>query len=472
MGKFRERRTVKKITFVVILVLVIVFGIVFLKLFLKTKGKTGDKTEYKVLYFVDKTEGQWIKNDSAMIELVDAGDGQESYWMVRKSIDTWYVNVPESVDDIIFNRYSSDKSEKWNTWSAGKREENDVYYVENEEAGHWDVPEERRDYFYPGDIIYLDLTEFPEWERDDAFIYINFSDAAKEENNGNEIILADVSKSKYSPKNVDMEVEESVYAYMVTFTDAGTKKLRFWRGNEIALWDCSITLSYKDYLKGINCIKVTGWNEEGSLEFSKCCMDFEMDSDEDGIQDYLEMLYEWNRNSKDSDGDGLEDLQEAYYTQTNPGKHDSAEKGVSDADADKDGDGVSNAEEILRGLNAYDSDTDQDGLLDGDEINLYGTDPKNPDTDADTLNDGDEVALDLNPLVQDTDGNGILDSDEKRYYHLEIDINNSEKTEVKKVSFTFEGNGNVYQDTSMEELCRGEIDSIRIKAIYEKGKIR
>lgn len=459
MGELRKKRTVGngfKIIVAVILVLVLIALVVFLKLFQKPKEKTGDEKAFKTLYFVDKTQEQWIRNDSAMIELVDNTDEQESYWMVRKSIDTWYVNVPGSVDNITFNCYSSDKSTKYDTWNAGERGDKDVYYAEDEEIGHWDVPEERVNLFYPGDIIYLDFTEFPEWKNDDAIMYINFSDVSKEENQGKEILLDDVNDT-YSPKLVDMEVEDSIYAYMVTFTDAGAKKLRFWRGNELSLWDCSVVLSYEDYSNGINCVKVTGWNEDGSLEFSKCCMDFELDSDEDGIKDYLEMLYELNRNSKDSDGDGLEDSQEIYYTGTNPGKYDSVEEGISDTDADKDGDGLSSAEEIRLGLNAYDSDTDKDGLMDGDEVNLYGTEPKNVDTDGDTLNDGDEVALGLSPLLQDTDGNGTLDCDEKRYFELTLEVENSEKPEVKKVFFAFEGTGNVYQNTSVEDLYKRDI---------------
>ena len=38
------------------------------------------------------------------------------------------------------------------------------------------------------------------------------------------------------------------------------------------------------------------------------------------------------------------------------------------------------------------ADGDDDGLLDGDEVNIYLTDPTNPDTDGDGLPDGYEVA--------------------------------------------------------------------------------
>jgi hypothetical protein len=70
-------------------------------------------------------------------------------------------------------------------------------------------------------------------------------------------------------------------------------------------------------------------------------------------------------------------------------------------------------------------DTDGDGLLDGDEINIYGTDPANHDTDGDNINDGDEVdywgdnwSVDFDEdglhclLDWDSDGDGSSDADE------------------------------------------------------------
>ena len=49
------------------------------------------------------------------------------------------------------------------------------------------------------------------------------------------------------------------------------------------------------------------------------------------------------------------------------------------------------------------ADLDNDGLLDGDEANIYLTDPTNPDTDGDGLPDGYEVAhACLDPLEDET----------------------------------------------------------------------
>lgn len=58
-------------------------------------------------------------------------------------------------------------------------------------------------------------------------------------------------------------------------------------------------------------------------------------------------------------------------------------------------------------------DTDGDGLLDGDEVNVFGTDPELFDSDEDGLGDGEEVnVFGTEVLVFDTDGDGVGDGDE------------------------------------------------------------
>ena len=55
------------------------------------------------------------------------------------------------------------------------------------------------------------------------------------------------------------------------------------------------------------------------------------------------------------------------------------------------------------------ADTDGDGLSDGDEVFRHGTDPNQSDTDGDGLSDSAEVLAGANPLDADEDGDGIPD---------------------------------------------------------------
>ena len=70
------------------------------------------------------------------------------------------------------------------------------------------------------------------------------------------------------------------------------------------------------------------------------------------------------------------------------------------ADADTDGDGLTNAQEEVLGTEPLDADSDDDGISDGDEVGddaTYdeGTDtnPLNPDTDDDGIQDGTEAGF-------------------------------------------------------------------------------
>ena len=78
---------------------------------------------------------------------------------------------------------------------------------------------------------------------------------------------------------------------------------------------------------------------------------------------------------------------------------------MADGDIDTDKDGLTNAEEAIWGTHPADADIDGDGLLDGDEVYLYATDPLNSDIDGDGLKDGAEFELGLNPFTPMTDGN-------------------------------------------------------------------
>lgn len=64
---------------------------------------------------------------------------------------------------------------------------------------------------------------------------------------------------------------------------------------------------------------------------------------------------------------------------------------------DSDGDGLTNARELELQTSVSKADTDGDGLGDREEVEVYGTDPRNPDTDGDGYLDGQEVSSGYNP---------------------------------------------------------------------------
>lgn len=78
--------------------------------------------------------------------------------------------------------------------------------------------------------------------------------------------------------------------------------------------------------------------------------------------------------------------------------------------ADTDADGLINSKEVSAGTLPDDGDTDKDGLNDGDEVNVWDTNPLKKDTDGDGLSDGDEVKAGIDPKSQDTDGDGTKDA--------------------------------------------------------------
>ncbi|MCM1508553.1 MAG: DUF4474 domain-containing protein [Ruminococcus flavefaciens] len=177
------------------------------------------------------------------------------------------------------------------------------------------------------------------------------------------------------------------------------------------------------------------------------------DSDGDGISDYFEKYIGTDPDKEDTDDDGLTDYQEVYSIGTNPNLYDSVEKGVSDADADSDNDGLSNKKELDLGTNPVREDSDGDGLLDGEEVNIYGTEPLKEDTDEDGINDGDEIALGLDPLNPETFG--IPDSKYTFENTLNADSELFDKINYEgspfKISMDIKAAGNVFSNLEAKE---------------------
>ncbi len=159
-------------------------------------------------------------------------------------------------------------------------------------------------------------------------------------------------------------------------------------------------------------VTYNGERFESSREF--------IDTDDDGVADYLEDYFGINKNKSDTDGDGLSDYAELFKIKSDPLKKDSNGNFVSDGEEDADNDGVCNADEEKYRTSPVDKDSDSDGLTDGEELNQYNTDLLKKDTDGDGLSDGDEVKLGLNPLIKKTDGKTV---DSKRLFNQKLSKN-------------------------------------------------
>lgn len=70
---------------------------------------------------------------------------------------------------------------------------------------------------------------------------------------------------------------------------------------------------------------------------------------------------------------------------------------------DGDNDGLTDAKEDEVGTNAKKADSDGDGLADGDEVNVYLSDPLLYDTDSDGFDDGQEPANGYSPIRSSMD---------------------------------------------------------------------
>jgi HSP20 family molecular chaperone IbpA len=143
-------------------------------------------------------------------------------------------------------------------------------------------------------------------------------------------------------------------------------------------------------------------------------IDYELDSDEDGLPDYLEELLGTDPLNPDTDEDGISDLIEVQI---------GSDPLIADSTSDIDSDGLSNIDE----LNDYETnpanpDTDGDGLNDYEEIFTYQTDPTNADTDDDGASDGWEVAKGFNPLVFNDSFEVVITVEEENGFTVSVDI--------------------------------------------------
>ena len=175
------------------------------------------------------------------------------------------------------------------------------------------------------------------------------------------------------------------------------------------------------------------------------------DTDGDGLGDRAERQIGTDPQNADTDGDGLPDGFEVKTLGSDPTSANTFDPNFSDADCDKDADGLSNLDEYTNNTDPCNRDTDSDGLTDGDEFHRYGTNPLVVDTDSDGLGDGDEVALGLDPLTADTDGDGILDGAERFDQSAIFDAADSDDA-IDTITISFNGTKNINTSTDVDSV--------------------
>ena len=125
--------------------------------------------------------------------------------------------------------------------------------------------------FREGDVLYLRVEAPANWatEPQGVVLYVNFTDATREENDNKSIVIAEADKTRYAPTTgVTYNAEKGLYRYTVTAADAGRSVMRFWRGSAEKLWNESVAITAADLAAGRDTAVVADWSNTGRLESS------------------------------------------------------------------------------------------------------------------------------------------------------------------------------------------------------------
>ena len=163
------------------------------------------------------------------------------------------------------------------------------------------------------------------------------------------------------------------------------------------------------------------------------------DNDGDGLLNFTEDLYHTDKNKADTDDDRLSDYVEMVQVGTDPLVKDTDKDGVSDADEDSDGDGLTNIEELeITKTDPSFTDTDRDLITDYAEIRETKTDPNKADTDEDGKTDKWELDKGYDPVVP----NKVFPKSEGESEIPTVQIESDGKASVEK----YEGDLNIGDD--------------------------
>lgn len=154
-----------------------------------------------------------------------------------------------------------------------------------------------------------------------------------------------------------------------------------------------------------------------------------IDSDKDGLSDYLEYLNYAIENKISTENEGKNEYEEILTFRNDPNNNVQGtvnSKNPSDKeDSDTDKDGLSDADEIKHGTSIYKIDTNDDGISDSEAISK-NVDAVNNDMDEDGLSNIFEIDHGINPFAKDTDGDGLDDFDEVRKYYTDSNVKDTD----------------------------------------------
>ena len=200
----------------------------------------------------------------------------------------------------------------------------------------------------------------------------------------------------------------------------------------------------------------------------------ETDSDNDGLEDEIEKIFETDPYNADTDGDGLSDYAEMMQLDTDPTMVDTDENGIEDGDEDPDEDGLTNKEEIELGTDPVNADTDGDGLNDGEEVHTYGTDPCVADTDGDGVSDKKELEIGTDPLVKEESFHITQASQDNGNVVASVTVDlKGEQVETLEIEpmgeeFLFPTNMPGFIGNAYEFSVDGTFDSAQLKFTFDK----
>ena len=145
---------------------------------------------------------------------------------------------------------------------------------------------------------------------------------------------------------------------------------------------------------------------------------------------------------------------------------------ATDAGGDKDGDGLTNYQEMM----GWDIKVDIFGFgLDPGQLGTFlqhhvDSDPSNPDTDGDGLPDGNEFIAKANPRAVDTDGDGLWDGEERfRWLTSPVSIDSdgdARSPDISSERSTLPPNPSLFDGTELYD------DDELLKAPADRGEIK